>query len=207
MSPKSKKIEDGVTCILTTVLKLCKLKVLVVVAFHYRGKTQQFGTKFAREHLQQYTAEINGALERDALCLCSSNDAEPLISTNMDMTDKERALGYFSDLFQNDDIPKLPAKIELLKAKEAIKILRNLIVYDHNHSSIGDSEEEHTKKKELIYIKYGDKSWEPSFWPNHLWKWEDVQNFSNVTVSELKDVGLDGLYDNVTDFYKDFIRT
>ena len=178
----------------------------MVVAFHYRGKTQQFGTKFAREQLQQYTAEINGALERDALCLCSSNDDEPLVSTSIDMTDKKRALGYFSDLFQNDDIPKLPAKIELLKAKEAIKILRNLIVYDHNHSSIGDSEEEHTKKKELIYIKYGDKSWEPSFWPNHLWKWEDVQNFSNVTVSELKDVGLDGLYDNVTDFYKDVIR-
>ena len=78
MSPKSKKIDDGVTSILTTVLKLCKLKVPVVVAFHYRGKTQQFGTKFAREHLQQYTAEINGALERDALCFCSSNDAEPL---------------------------------------------------------------------------------------------------------------------------------
>ena len=65
-----------------------------MVAFHYRGKTQQFGTKFAREQLQQYTAEINGALERDALCLCSSNDDEPLVSTNMDMTDKERALGY-----------------------------------------------------------------------------------------------------------------
>ena len=124
----------------------------------------------------------------------------------MDMTDKERALGYFSDLFQNDDIPKLPAKIELLKAKEAIKILKNLIVYDHNHSRIGESEEEHAKKKELIYIKYGDKCWEPSFWPNHLWKWEDVQNFSNVTVSELTDVGLDGVYDSVTDFYKDVIR-
>ena len=115
MSPKNTRIDDGVTSILTTVLKLCKLKVPVVVAFHYRGKTQQFGTKFAREQLQQYTAEINSALERDALCLCSSNDDEPLVSTNMDMTDKERALGYFSDLFKKDDITKLPDKIELLK--------------------------------------------------------------------------------------------
>ena len=66
----SMKIDYGVTSILTSVLNLCMLKVPVVVAFHYRGKTQQFGTKFAREQLQQYTAEINGALERDALCLC-----------------------------------------------------------------------------------------------------------------------------------------
>ena len=206
MSPKSKKIDDGVTSILTTVLKLCKLKVPVVVAFHYRGRSQQFGTRHAREQLQQHAAEMTFALERDALCLCSTNNDEPLVSTNMDMTDKERALGYFSDLFKNDDIPKLPAKIELLKAKEAIKILRNLIVYDHNQSSIGESEERFAKKKEQIYIKYGAKSWEPSFWPNHLWKWEDVQNFSNVTVSELKDVGLDGVYESVTDFYKDVIR-
>jgi hypothetical protein len=69
----------------------------------------------------------HGALERDTLCWCSSNDNDPLVSTNMDMTDKERAFGYFSDLFQNDDILKLPAKIELLKAKEGIFNEENLI--------------------------------------------------------------------------------
>ena len=50
------------------------------------------------------------------------------MSTNMELTERERAMSHFKQLFKKEEIPKLPAKLELLKAKEAIKILRNLIV-------------------------------------------------------------------------------
>ena len=65
-----------------------------------------------------------------------------------------------------DEIPKLPA----------INILHNLIVYDHNHLKDDEDLEDEVKKREEIYIRYGDPSWEPSFWPNHLWIWSDIQN-------------------------------
>ena len=184
------------------------MKVPCVIAFHHQGKSQQFGTRFARQHLVKYKSDLRRALAEDALSLCSRNDGqgEPLMSTNMELTERERAMSHFKQLFKMEEIPKLPAKLELLKAKEAIKILRNLIVYDHNHLKDDEDLEDEVKKREEIYIRYGDPSWEPSFWPNHLWKWSDIQNFSNVTVSELKDVGLDNLYPNLTDFYRDVIR-
>ena len=81
--------------------------------------------------------------------------------------------------------------------------MRNIIVYDHNQTENDDENEE---KKDELYIKYGDKTWEPSFWPNNLWKWSDVKNFSNITIKELKEHGLGGIYPTLTDFFKDVIR-
>ena len=155
------------------------MKVPCVIAFHHEGKSQQFGTRFARQHLVKYKSDLRRALAEDALSLCSRNDdqGEPLMTTNMELTERERAMSHFKQLFKMDENPKLPAKLELLKAKEAIKILRNLIVYDHNHLEDDEDSEDEVKKREEIYIRYGHPSWEPSFWPNHLWKWSDIQNF------------------------------
>ena len=99
MIPNRSKIEECVTSIMANILKLSKLKVPVAIAFHHYGKTQQFGTRFAREQLMNCNVELNKALEKDALCLCSLDEEEPLLTTNIDLTDKERALLYFSDLF------------------------------------------------------------------------------------------------------------
>ena len=48
MAP-NKKIEEYMNAIMTNMLRLCKMKVPCVIAFHYQGKIQQFGTRFARQ--------------------------------------------------------------------------------------------------------------------------------------------------------------
>ena len=114
MSPNKTKIKECVTNILGNILKLSKLKVPVAITFHHLGKTQQFGTKFAREELSSIEAELKTALEKDALNLCSVDSNEPLLTTNIELTDKDRALHFFKELFKVDKFPELPATLELL---------------------------------------------------------------------------------------------
>jgi hypothetical protein len=95
MAP-NKKVEECVTGIMTNILKLSKMKVPCVVAFHHQGKSQQFGTQFARQHLHKSSSDLRRALEKDALALCSRNadQCEPLLSTNIQLTDKENAITH-----------------------------------------------------------------------------------------------------------------
>ena len=89
MAP-NKKIEECMTAIMTNMLRLCKMKVPCVIAFHHEGKSQQFGTRFARQHLVKYKSDLRRALAEDALSLCSRNDdqGEPLMTTNMELTER-----------------------------------------------------------------------------------------------------------------------
>ena len=91
----------------------------------------------------------------------------------------------------------------MLNAKEVLRYLRTLIVYDHKQldDEQDDLEEENVTKKDDLYIKYGHESWQPSFW-----KWDARKNYSNITFSELKAVGLDGTYLTMSEFFKDVIR-
>ena len=90
----------------------------------------------------------------------------------------------------------------MLNAKEVLRYLRTLIVYDHKQldDEQDDLEEESVTKKDDLYIKYGHESWQPSFW-----KWDARKNYSNITFSELKAVGLDGTYLTMSEFFKDVI--
>ena len=97
-----KKVEEYMTGIITNMLRLCKMKVPCVIAFHYQGKSQQFGTHFARQHLVKYKSELRRALAEDALSLCSRNDdqGEPLMSTNMELSEREKPMSHFKQLFK-----------------------------------------------------------------------------------------------------------
>ena len=114
------------TNILSQVLKISKLKVPLALAFHNLSRTQHFGTKSATEYLKD-DVDLTRALKVDTLSLCSRNSLEPLLTTNIEMTEKERALRYFKTCFKSKDIPRLPASLELLNAKEVLIYLRTLI--------------------------------------------------------------------------------
>ena len=61
MAP-NKKIEEYMNAIMTNMLRLCKMKVPCVITFHHQGKSQQFGTRFARQHLVKYKSDLRRAL-------------------------------------------------------------------------------------------------------------------------------------------------
>ena len=88
-----------------------------------------------------------------------------------------------------------------MNAKETIKALRSVIVFDHNTGNGKDD-----MRKPELYIRYGGSSWEPVFWPNHLWKWDLVKNFSNIKFADLQEMKLNEKYRTLTDFFKDVIR-
>ena len=184
-----KKVEECMNAIMTNVGKLVTLKVPVVVVIHHQGKVVVHGTKLTRQHLQSDKL-TKKELEKDGLSLCSRNP------------DTDEPLLYFKGGAPNDIFPKLPAPLELLKAKEAIKVLRHLVIQDHNKHH----EDEEGTPKDNLYIKYGSETWEPTFWPSNLWKWENMKNFSNITVADMKKAGLGETYENLTDFFRDVIR-
>ena len=148
MAPKSKVDEQILLC-KKAFDRLSSMNVPGVLSINYNGKIQTFGSKHAQDYLSD-NDELKTALNKDALALCAGASGQRDRVTNVNESKKI-------------DIKELPAPIHLLNRAEAVEALRDLIVYDHNKDREG------TKKKKELYIKYGQKSWEPSFWPNHIW--------------------------------------
>ena len=181
--PFTKKVNDCINAILKNFEKLNNSNISVVFAIHHKGEVHAFGNKHAKEFVKNNPI-IKKELEKDALGLCNNDEniREP----------EENAEG----------IEKLPAPLKLLKAKEAITILRNLVCFDHNKSIGGTNK----KKKTVRNIRYGDETWEPKFWPNQIWKWKNIKNFAHMTVADMKEEGLGDVYEHLTDFFRDVLK-
>ena len=186
MSPNA-KVDVSISDMVKGIANLAKMKVPAVVVVNHRGKIQTFGSKHARECLEANQDDLTRALNKDALALCAGETEgnEPMVNLTRELKAVEEV--------------KLPAPIYLMNYSEVIKVLRQLIVFDHNESK--------DKKQKEIYIKYGEESWEPSFWPNNLWKWENMINFSKLTVQHLRDAGLYDRFRTVVDFLKYVVTT
>ena len=183
MAPKSKVEEQMLVC-RKAMDKLSSMNVPVVMSINYGGKIQSFGSKYAQEYLSS-NDELKTALNKDALALCAGDSVRGEPVTNGP---------------KKADIKQLPAPIHLLNREEAVEALRDLIVYDHNKCVEG------TKKKKERYIKYGQESWEPSFWPNHIWSWDKMKNFSEIRVENLRNAGLRSKYNTLVDFWKHVLQ-
>ena len=199
MRTNRSKVKDCVTNILSNIIKLSALGVPAVVSLKYDEKVEVYGTQHAKNAILRGKKDIEEVLEKDRVALISSKD--PLANEDIDLPAKERAKRFFDDKFGLNDFPKLPSSLERMNAKETIKALRSVIVYDHNTGNGKDD-----MRKPELYIKYGGSSWEPVFWPNHLWKWDLVKNFSNIKFANLQEMKLNEKYRSLTDFFKDLIR-
>ena len=180
--PFTKKINDCVSIILTNIEKLNKSNISVVFAIHCKGEVHSFGNKHAKAYVKD-DRMLKKELEKDILGLCN----------------KEPEISVIRDPEGTENIDKLPAPLHLLKAKEAIDILRKLVCYEYNKKQEGNR----NKRRKIIY---GDENWEPRFWPNQIWKWKDIINFSDMTVADMKREGLGDVYAKLTDFFRDVIK-
>ena len=187
MAPKtSANFDDQVSTCVKVIDKLSSMNAPVVIAINYGGKIQTFGTQHARDYLDS-NDDFKNALNQDALDLCGREAGE-----------RESVRNVENQCTQNQEKVVLAAPIYLLNRKKTIEALRDLIVYDHNKST--------GEKKKARYIKYGEESWEPSFWPNDIWKWSDISNFSDIRVKMLRDAGLSERYKTVVAFFKDVLK-
>ena len=114
--PFTKKINDCVSIILTNIEKLNKSNISVVFAIHCKGEVHSFGNKHAKAYVKD-DRMLKKELEKDILGLCN----------------KEPEISVIRDPEGTENIDKLPAPLHLLKAKEAIDILRKLVCYEFNN--------------------------------------------------------------------------
>ena len=184
MAP-SKKVKASFTGIQKHIDNLAAMNIPSAISILYRGKTHHFGSKLTIEFLKA-RPEITSELEKDALALCKGErDARVPYS---DLNGEANAA--------NTDL-KLPAPIELLNRKETITVLRNLIIYDRQ-----ETDDNYDRTRSELWLKYGDESWQPSFWPTRLWNWSKMRNFCRLTVKDLEDAGLAGRFATLVDFFK-----
>ena len=187
MAPKTKaNFDEQLSTCHKVIDKLSSMNAPVVIAINYGGKIQTFGAQHARDYLAS-SDDFKNALNQDALDLCSR-----------DAGGREPVRNVKNQSKENQAKVVLAAPIELLNRKKTIEALRDLIVYDHNKST--------GEKKNARYIKYGEESWEPSFWPNDIWKWSDITNFSDIRVKMLRDAGLSDRYQTLSAFFKDVLK-
>ena len=130
-------MDDAIAAISKQIDKLEKMKVPCVVALHYKGQLKVHGSSKARTVVEDHATELKKALEEDVLKLVKSG-----------IVDTSPTQG-FRMVTGRDILPKLSAKINLLKAKETLAYLRIMIVFDYH---------KRTGKKET-QIKYRDPSW------------------------------------------------
>ena len=121
------------------------------------------GTKHCLDVLEKHIELFDEAFIGDIKLLC--NPRNPT-SSNEDIGDKSG----------NDCLEKLTTPLSLSNADEVKTYARYLIVQDRQ-VRIPESHD--------VRIKYGDKTWEASFWPNDLLKWTDIKkNFSNIKIND-----------------------
>ena len=153
MAPNS-KIDASISAIVKHMNKLGKMNVPAAISILHGGKTHHFGSKFTREFLKS-RPELTKELEKDALVLCRGEG---------EISEMGSIMGEDGDKTRRVTLVEIPAPIELLNKSETITALRDLIVYDHHNDT-------NRAGKGGKWIKYGQPSWEPSFWPYRLWKW------------------------------------
>lgn len=184
MAPNS-KIDASISAIVKHMNKLGKMNVPAAISILHGGKTHHFGSKFTREFLKS-RPELTKELEKDALVLCRGEG---------EISEMGSIMGEDGDKTRPVTLVEIPAPIELLNKSETVTALRDLIVYDHHNDT-------NRAGKGGKWIKYGQPSWEPSFWPNRLWKWSQIQNFAHLTVQQMKDQGLGNRFSTLVDFFK-----
>eukprot|EP00092_Neocalanus_flemingeri_P041345 GFUD01045019.1.p1 GENE.GFUD01045019.1~~GFUD01045019.1.p1 ORF type:complete len:372 (-),score=104.92 GFUD01045019.1:10-1125(-) len=194
MTVKKDPSERSKVQMISLALKLVNEKVPVVVLFQHQGKVKTYGSKHildvVQDMLKNNECGIINAVERDTDNLADiENCDDPLIESKFDINNtSNRGKAMFK---HGGDIPvlqPLPYPLSILNFKETIHTLREYIVHDKvERTGMGGG------------IKFGDPDWEPSFWPNHLWKWTDVKfNFKNLAAHHFPSSKLMGL----RDFYK-----
>ena len=181
------RVQECISKIAKQVENLGEMNVPVVLTLLHKGKVDIIGSKNTRKFLQSIP-EVRVELEKDALALCKGETDVIDPVTNPNEANKEL---------------ELPAPIELLNTKDTITVLRDLIVYDHRTV---DREQNAREKMSDRWIRYGDRSWQPSFWPNQLWHWSKMINFNKIKVKHLEEQGLRSKFETLAEFFKHVIR-
>ena len=159
-------------------LKLVDEMVPVLVLFQHHGKVKTYGSKnildVVQEMIKTNEFDINDAVERDAANLADiENCDDPLVEvktdSNLSTTDRGRSL--FKHGGSVPILEPLPYPLSIMTFPETIRTLREHIVLDQvERTGLGGK------------IKFGSPDWEPTFWPNDLWKWTDLKcNLKNLT--------------------------
>ena len=165
--------------------KLQSFGVPVGMVIHYCGVTDVVGSPDLKKKLQDISDDLGKAAEND-IKVCSA------VMINDEVNLKEWARDYIDEVFNDIQVPALPNSIKKMTCRQTIQSLRAFIVYDYNTRN----------KKRSVNIKYGCATWKPSFWPDQLWSWETIENFSDITNAHIETRGLK----NVTSFFKDVLR-
>ena len=183
MPTKYNPVERIKVKMISLALKLAEESVPVLVLFQHAGKVKTYGSKNILEVVQDILLEDNNiigtAVEKDASNLVDNENCddpmvayEKVIDENVHPTGNQRRAEF---LFKNSGLAPvlepLPYPLTIMTFQETIRTLRNNIVHDKvSRSGVGGE------------VKYGHPDWEPSFWPNHLWKWTDLKrNLKNLT--------------------------
>ena len=121
------------------------------------------GTKRCLDVLEKNSELFDEAFIGDIKLLCDPRNPP---SSNEDIVNESG----------NNCLEKLNTPLSLANADEVKKYARYLIVQDRR-VRLPESHD--------VKIKYGDKTWEASFWPNNLMKWTDIKkNFSNIKIHD-----------------------
>jgi len=203
MSPKLSPVERIKVKMISLALKLVEESVPVLVLFQHHEKVKTYGSKNILEAIQDMLLEdeniISTAVEKDANIATNLVDNEncddPMASNEKDIAENGHITGNQKRaqfLLKNSGLAPvlepLPYPLSIMTFPETIRTLRNNIVHDKVSRSGVAGE-----------VKYGSPDWEPSFWPNHLWKWTELKrNLKNLTLRDFPGSTEMGLLD----FYK-----
>merc|ERR1711942_631491 len=164
-------------------LKLAEESVPALVLFQHAGKVKTYGSRNILEVVQDMLLEdnniIDSAVEKDAANLVDNENCDDPMVVHEKVLDEyahpagsqRRAEFLFKNSGLAPVLEPLPYPLTIMTFQETVRTLRKNIVHDKvSRSGVGGE------------VKYGHPDWEPSFWPNHLWKWTDLRrNLKNLT--------------------------
>jgi len=166
--------------LISLALKMVDESEPVLVLFQHQGRVKSYGSKnildLIQDMLVKNEGDINTAVERDSANLMDrENCDDPLVRRESDgnlKCPRDRAKTLFKTGGLTPLLEPLPYPLSIMKFPETVNNLRKLLIQDRiERTGLGGQ------------IIFGHPDWEPSFWPNHLWKWTDLKcNFNNLTL-------------------------
>lgn len=160
----AKRKEENVIRVLKNMLQLMDKGNPAMFFWLDKGKMQYFGSKNTLDYFETkmdttLKESIHTVMMADLLNPDGASISPDIIPFNEQASALYKNLTAVNPLIE---VPKLPCALSLMNKKQKIGYLSNLVVLEAKHDGV----------KRLIY---GSDEWRPSFWPEHIWSWKQVQ--------------------------------